>query len=777
MSDKKLLMEEILEEVGRKPLEKIEIPKYITENLKHQLWDWQIKALQYFIAYEDEEYDFERDRNMPYHLMFNMATGTGKTLLMASLILYYYKKGYRNFIFFVNQNNIVDKTENNLINKNHIKYLFKNNIIIDDRIVNIKKVDTFSQDTDNIEIIFTTIHNLHNSVYIEKENQTTLKDLQKRDLIMLGDEAHHLNSETKKNGEKLLFEKELSDNSSETDIERTWENTVLYKLLRKEESKATENRNVLLEFTATIPNHKNVEEKYISKIIYKFGLKDFLNAKYTKEINLISSKFNDNEKADKNIRILQALLFNWYRERIATDNKIFPFKPVILFRSKTIEESENDYRDFLKLIENLNSDNFNFLGEIDRAVLEEKQSYQRGKSITKKVINYIQTNNIKYQEIIKFLQDKFKEKNCIITNSKDKTAKGKRGGEKTTAEQETLLNSLEDINNHVRAIFTVQRLTEGWDTLNLYDIVRLYQGRDEGKEVSTGKRKAGATTTSEVQLIGRGVRYYPFEYNNMIKNKRKFDNDLNNDLRALEELYYHSDSDHRYLDELKRELKNEGYIDDNKIVKEFDLKDEFKKSNFYKKIKLFKNERIENPERKKKTLSDIIKEIEVRKEIKSIYTREEHLILEENSKDDVLLQSKNEDSKSIKITVKQMIDKYYEKHILLKAINNLSRQENSFYQFKKITEEIDIKSIEEFFNEEFIGSLSIEYIVNEDIIEKLKKESQNDYVTDEEIYLSIDNQIKLYVIMGMLEKVSIKIKEYSNPYKGTDFKEFSFRVL
>ena len=31
--------------------------------------------------------------------MFNMATGSGKTFLMGALILYYYKKGYKNFIF------------------------------------------------------------------------------------------------------------------------------------------------------------------------------------------------------------------------------------------------------------------------------------------------------------------------------------------------------------------------------------------------------------------------------------------------------------------------------------------------------------------------------------------------------------------------------------------------------------------------------------------------------------------------------------------------------
>ena len=77
--------------------------------------------------------------------MFNMATGSGKTFLMGALILYYYKKGYRNFIFFVHRSNIVDKTENNFIDKNHTKYLFKDKIIIDDKVVNIRKVEKFSK--------------------------------------------------------------------------------------------------------------------------------------------------------------------------------------------------------------------------------------------------------------------------------------------------------------------------------------------------------------------------------------------------------------------------------------------------------------------------------------------------------------------------------------------------------------------------------------------------------------------------------------------------------
>ncbi len=52
---------------------------------------------------------------------------------MAGLILSYYKQGYRHFLFFINQNNIVDKTENNFIDKTHTKYLFKEKIVIDDK--------------------------------------------------------------------------------------------------------------------------------------------------------------------------------------------------------------------------------------------------------------------------------------------------------------------------------------------------------------------------------------------------------------------------------------------------------------------------------------------------------------------------------------------------------------------------------------------------------------------------------------------------------------------
>lgn len=741
------LQKNIESEIGRKTISKIEIPEYIIANLKHSFWYWQEEAMQYFLAFDDPQYEYEKPDNEPAHLMFNMATGTGKTMLMAALILYYYKKGYRHFIFFVNQNNIVDKTENNFINKHHTKYLFRQNIVIDDKTINIRKVETFD-DADDIQIKFTSIHKLHNAVYLAKENSVTLEDLQKRDLVMIGDEAHHLNASTMRNGQaEMNLPMELKENASEKDVEKSWENTVINKILRKGKTKQdTENRNVLLEFTATIPKNAEVQEKYRTKTIYKFELTDFLNAGYTKEINLISTSLAKKEK------ILLALLFNWYRHQIALKNNIPNFKPVILFRSKFIEDSKKDYEEFISLITDLKVSDFNFLKNIEESIKTHQQKlaiYEQGASRIKQLLRFIKDEKINLREIVKFIKDEFHERNCIITNSKD----GTKTKEKTTDEQEQLLNSLEDKNNHIRAIFTVKRLTEGWDVLNLFDIVRLYEGRDEGHQ--NGRRVAGQATVQEIQLIGRGVRYYPFDYNEHEKNKRKFDNDLENPLRILEEFYYHSDDDHRYLDELKRELKNKGFIKDNRIIKKFALKDDFKQSDFFKEIKIWKNERVDNPEKRKRTLSELKKEFVFEYKTREFALKEQQIVLD-NDIDETLAESVKKDKKTITVKFAD-----FEKHIIAKAINKKAQKDLSLLRFDALKNELDIDSIDDIFADKFIGDFKIKIITSSD-----------------KTFNDINNEEKLTLLLDFFEAFTQKLKEIANPYKGTeDFEPFSFEDL
>ena len=69
------------------------------------------------------------------------------------------------------------------------------------------------------------------------------------------------------------------------------------------------------------------------------------------------------------------------------------------------------------------------------------------------------------------LRKEFHENRCISVNE-----------EKEKENQQILLNTLEDNDNRIRAIFAVQKLNEGWDVLNLFDIVRCYTTRGcEGK--------------------------------------------------------------------------------------------------------------------------------------------------------------------------------------------------------------------------------------------------------------------------------------------------------
>lgn len=126
--------------------------------------------------------------------------------------------------------------------------------------------------------------------------------------------------------------------------------------------------------------------------------------------------------------------------------------------------------------------------------------------------------------------------------------------DKELEKDQILLNSLEDKNNQIRVIFCVDKLNEGWDVLNLFDIVRL-----------GNKKTSKAITTKEAQLIGRGARYYPFKsdllcFDDEFKFRRKFDNDLDNELNALERLSYHTRNDVEFIKNLNESMNKEGLL-------------------------------------------------------------------------------------------------------------------------------------------------------------------------------------------------------------------------
>ena len=186
----------------------------------------------------------------------------------------------------------------------------------------------------------------------------------------------------------------------------------------------------------------------------------------------------------------------------------------------------------------------------------------------------------------------FSTENSIILNSKS---------ESEEKEKQVAVNSLEAKDNPYRIIFTVDMLNEGWDVLNLFDIVRLYETRD-GKNGKPGK-----TTIREAQLIGRGARYCPFKIeDDHPRNKRKYDYDISNENRILETLLYHSMQDSRYISELRYALKQTGLLANAPMEINYILKDEFKQTDFFREAYVFSNRKIE---KSRKSVTGIDKKI------------------------------------------------------------------------------------------------------------------------------------------------------------------------
>lgn len=449
---------------------------YIDENLKHTLRRYQQSALLY-LNWSQKQVDANEKYNQ---LMFNMATGSGKTDVMAAVILYLFKEfKYTNFLFVSNTTAVVDKTKENFLNTVSAKYLFSAPINIDGERIDIKSVESFpiNQEPNTIYLKLSTVQSLSNELYDPQENALTFDDLEKHKIVILADEAHHFNAQTKKNQRE----------------ETSWENLL-------DQIRRSNKLNRQLEFTATIDVDKeDVYEKYKDKIIYKYDLSKFMEEGYSKNVFRLQAN-NDNMQ-----KLLNAVLLSQYRKRIAQKLEIPNFKPILLVKSNRIKTSQTVKDDFLSMIENLSTESLN------EFLLTNKKLNLSSMALSLTYKYWLSQDLVKAVSEIK--QD-FNINTTININE---------GGTKGLLSDNVdfrNLNSLEDIDNPFRIIFAVAKLTEGWDVLNLYDIVRV----SEEKESRTLKQ-----TNSEAQLIGRGARYYPFVYKGDKSYTRRFDNGSSNE--------------------------------------------------------------------------------------------------------------------------------------------------------------------------------------------------------------------------------------------------------
>jgi len=615
-----------------------EIPNYIQDNLNHHLRGYQKEALQHFI-YTQESDNADLSFN---HLLFHMATGSGKTVVLAATILYLFREqNQQNFIFFVNSDAIIKKTYDNLSNVASPKYLFnKEGIEIDGNKITIQLVDSFPvyPADHTIYLKLTTIQKLHMDLTNPRENGVTFDSLEDQKVVLLADEAHHINVVTK------TSKKKLTGKEAE---EKTWEHTV-NRLLNLNP------QNRLLEFTATVDLSKDeLYEKYRDKIVYQYDLKRFMQDGYSKNVVLLRTNEEDSNK------MLQAVLLSQYRKYIAKDHDI-DLKPIILFKSNKIATSKEANNTFFDIIQNLT------VGKLQKILENGLNYYQNTQSIWNRVYRYYNEQNL--AKIIRDLQWDFTNETTINANSQSFLEE----------ENALLLNTLEEKNNPIRTIFAVAKLNEGWDVLNLFDIVRISEGATNTKN----------TTSSEAQLIGRGARYYPFQYHDDISYTRRFDYEAS-ELKIVETLHYHTINESKYIKNLHQSLNtaNIEVKEDQYNRLEAKVKPSIKKEHWFKHGKIYINQVVPTTAEDYQSLQDY--------NVYPDYDYDYQKVIEQSFATDKEIMANNKRHTELFVPNKRTIQK---------AI-----QRNPFYHFKHLSYYVpSITSMKQFIdNDAFLGQTRI----------------------------------------------------------------------
>ena len=488
----------------------------------------------------------------------------------------------------------------------------------------------------------------------------------------------------------------------------SWENTV-------ENIFSANPNNLLLEFTATHDYETPaIVDKYWNKVIYRYDLVNFRNDRFSKDVVLVHSDL------DPQSRILQALILNRYKEQVAADNGI-NLKPVILFKAqRTIAQSQENKANFHKLIDELTADQIDTFRE-------------SGLEILQRAFHFFDKKGITTEELVQRLKSAFREEHCLSVNNEN---------EKET--YQLRLNNLEDQRNPIRAIFAVQKLNEGWDVLNLFDIVRCYEARD------SGKNKIGKTTISEAQLIGRGARYFPFVLpDHTDRFRRKFDEDLDHELRVLEELHYHSIHDSRYISEIRTALIDHGMLDERLETRELKLKAEFKDTDLYKYGVVWLNQQVPKDYQHIQSFADLAK-LSVRQKNyeHTIYTGTGGVTtVMENSETEV--RQADQSSRDV-----QMAD--IEQNIVRYAIAR-----NPFFSFASLRQYFPhLTSVREFItSENYLGGLAITFKGNLSDLEE-------------------NRPAKLAACEGLLSQIESEIRKEITEYEGTKhFYEHHIRAV
>lgn len=487
--------------------------------LKFPLRPYQMEALSAFQLFEKDRFDsrslkektIQESRNddgksVQWHKVgFEMATGSGKTLLMGATILDLWHKGYRDFLILTPNTILFDKTIENFTPR-AVKSIFGDGWNLSYNLVtgNSYRDKTCNyEDSKNISFYVFNMQKfydkgtstgqkngedtmkgvpyvrrpLEESVWRDKSGTHTIsfvEFLRERRPVIISDEAHHY--QQKKTAEAI------------------------FEFLPR----------IVLEFTAT-SLEKDMNNDFGQNNLYKYPMQRYITEGYGKRIFAVGCGTNDekttNEVTDSDKqKLIWGMLIHLLKDEALAAVHAPVKKSMLLTKARSIKHA-NLVDVYLKNWPDTVS------GELND-VLE--QVNREGTDIAKIIRQNIPKNKA---ELIKKLK---RVANSVFTiHSENKSE------EETWTEYQTLDDNKAEIVNQVRVF------TEGVDYDNFYTIVVL------GDTVE----KVGLAAA---QLIGRGLRLY--------KEKREFDI-LEHDLKEQSEILHIVCERGRRFDQIVQEIR------------------------------------------------------------------------------------------------------------------------------------------------------------------------------------------------------------------------------
>jgi type III restriction enzyme len=496
------------------------IEKYdeIQHLLKFSLRPYQMEALAAFQLFWKNNFDsrslkqrtLQQGKNdegetIEWHKIgFEMATGSGKTLLMGAIISDLYNRGYRDFLILTPNTILFDKTIENFTPR-EVKSIFGDGWNLTYNLVtgnSYRDKTCHYEDNQDISLYVFNVQKFYDKVttpgktngedtmkgvpYVRRPLEDSLwhdesgntisfvEFLRQRRPVIISDEAHHYQQNKTKE--------------------------VIFELLPR----------IVLEFTAT-SLEKGGSEGFGQDNLYKYPMQRYISEGYGKRIFAVgcgtsTEKISDDvTDSDK-----QKLVWGMLIHLLKTESLIAANAPIkkamLLTRARTIKHAEA----IDAYLKNWPSSALNELDEVLEQVRRE------GTDIAKIIRKYIPKNKT---ELVKKLS--LVAKSVFTIHSENKT------DEEVWADYHALDHNDVEIVNQVR-IFT-----EGVDYDNFYTIVVLGDATEN-------------VGFAAAQLIGRGLRLY--------KEKREFDV-LGGELKEQSEILHVVCERGRRFDQIVEEIR------------------------------------------------------------------------------------------------------------------------------------------------------------------------------------------------------------------------------